>query len=78
MTGLNIPFDDFSTNVFENTSHRFVKDTIINRIRNANNFQRVSLGILGVFPALPCSFDKPPYKSVVNSPNDSNISFQLF
>ena len=73
MTGLNIPFVNFNTNLFENTRHHFLTDTIINRIRNANNLQSVSTVILGVLPKMLFSFDKPLYKSVVNSSDDINI-----
>ena len=67
-----------SINLFENTKHRFLRHTIISSTRNANNLQSVLLGILGVSPALSFSFHKPLCRSVINSPNDRNICFQLF
>ena len=57
---------------------RFVKDTIINRIWDANNLHCASSGKLDVIPALFFSFDKPLDQSIGNNPNNSNISFQLF
>ena len=53
MADLNMPFVNFNTNLFENTTHRFLKDTIVNRIRGANNLQSALTGIMGVFTALP-------------------------
>ena len=49
---LKIPFVNFRMNLFENTTHRFLNNIFINTIRNVNNLQSVSSGILGVFPAL--------------------------
>ena len=66
----------FNTN--QDTTHRFLKETITNWVWNANNLQGVSSGILCVFPAWSFLFDNPLYKSIVNSLNDSNICFQLF
>ena len=65
ITDLNIPFINFNTNLFKDTTPRFLKDTITNWVWNASNLQGVSSGILGVFPALPFCFGKPLYKSVV-------------
>ena len=55
-----------------------IPPTVPNRIWNANNLHSVSPGILDVFPALFFCFHNSLYKSVANSPNDSNICFQLF
>ena len=45
MTGLNIPFVNFDTNLLEDTIHGFLKNTIINKVWNANNLQCVSSGM---------------------------------
>ena len=76
MTGLKILFINFNTN--QDTTHRFLKETITNWVWNANNLQGVSSGILCVFPAWSFLFDNPLYKSIVNSLNDGNICFQHF
>ena len=78
MTGLYILFDNFNTGLFEDTTQHFFKNSIINRIRTANNIQSALFAMLGIFLALPFSFDKPLHRLVVNSPSNRNTCFQLF
>ena len=78
MTGSYIPFINFKTNLFEDTMHHYLKDTIFKRIWDADNLQSVSSGILDVYPELLFSFDQTHDKSLINIPNGSNICFQLY